>query len=47
MEKNQVGSLYRVNLDVGSDDININVNTRNIISRVKPEILGGLKSVAS
>ena len=44
---NKVGSLNTGNRDVGSDDINRAVDTREIISRVKPDLLSRLKSVAA
>ena len=44
--ENKVGSLNTGNRDVGSDDINQAVETRNIISRVKPDLLSRIKSVA-
>ena len=34
------------NRDVGSGDVNNTVDTREIISRVKPDLLSRLKSVA-
>ena len=43
----KVGSLNTGNHDVGSDDINNAVDTREIISRVKPDLLSRLKSVAA
>ena len=45
--ENKVGGLNMVNSDVGSDDINQTVDTREIISRVKPDLLIRLKSVAA
>ena len=47
MENKKFGSLNTVNRDVGSDDINNTVDTRDIISRVKPDLLSRLKSVAA
>ena len=44
--ENKVGSLNTGNRDVGSDNINQAVETRNIISRVKPDLLSRIKSVA-
>ena len=46
-EGNKVGSLNTGNSDVGSDDINQAVDTREIISHVKPDLLSRLKSVAA
>ena len=43
----KVGSLNTVHCDVGSDNINNTVDTRNIILRVKPDLLSQLKSVAA
>ena len=43
----KVGSLNTGNRDVGSDDVNNAVDTREIISRVKPDLLSRLKSVAA
>ena len=43
--ENKVRSLNTRNRDVGSDDIKQAVDTREIISRVKPELLSRLKSV--
>ena len=47
MKNEKVGSLNMVNRDVGSDDINQAVDTREIISHVKPDLLSRLKSVAA
>ena len=41
------GSLNTVNRDVGSDVGNNTVDTREIIPRLKPELLIRLKSVAA
>ena len=41
------GSLNTGKRDVGSDDVNSGVDTREIISRVKPDLLSRLKSVAA
>ena len=43
----KVGSLNTGNRDVGSDDVNNTVDTREIISRVKPDLLSRLRSVAA
>ena len=43
---NKVGSLNTGNRDVSNDDVNNTVDTRKIISRVKPDLLSRLKSVA-
>ena len=43
----KVGNLNTGNRDVGSDDVNNAVDTREIISRVKPDLLSRLKSVAA
>ena len=43
----KVGSLNTGNRDVGSDDVNNAIDTREIISRVKPDLLSRLKSVAA
>ena len=45
--ENKVGSLNTGNLDVGSDNIKQAVDTREIIARVKPDLLSRLKSVAA
>ena len=45
--ENKVGSLNMGNRDVGSDDIKQAVDTREIIARVKPDLLSRLKSVAA
>ena len=45
--ENIFGSLNTGNYDVGSDDINQNLDTREMISRVKPDLLIRLKSVAA
>ena len=47
MKNEKVGSLNMVNRDVGSDDIDNTVDTRDIISRVKPDLLSRLRSVAA
>ena len=47
VDENKVGSLNTGNCDVGSDDINQAVDTREIILRVKPDLLIQLKSVAA
>ena len=39
--------LNTVNRDVGSDDVRHIVDTRDIIPRVKPDLLSGLRSVAA
>ena len=44
---NKVGSLNTGNRDIGSDDVNKAVDTCEIISRVKPDLLSRLKSVAA
>ena len=44
---NKVGSLNTGNHDVDSDDVNKAVDTREIISRLKPDLLSRLKSVAA
>ena len=43
----KVGSLNMGNHDVGSDDVNKTLDMREIISRVKPDLLSRLKSVAA
>ena len=43
----KLGSLNTINCDIGSDDVNNTVDMREIISRVKPDILSRLKSVAT
>ena len=45
--ENKVGSLNTGNRDVGSDDINQAVDTREMILRVKPDLLSRLKLVAA
>ena len=45
--ENKVGGLNMGNRDVGSDDIKQAVDTREIISRVKPDLLCRQKSVAA
>ena len=45
--ENKVGSLNTGNCDVGSDNINQAVETRNIISRVKPDLLSRPNSVVA
>ena len=45
--ENKVGILNPENRDADSDNINQAVETRKIISCVKPEILSRLKSVAA
>ena len=47
MKNKKSGSLNAVNRDVGSDDINNTVDTCDKISRVKPDLLSQLKSVAA
>ena len=42
---NKYVSLNTGNCDVGSDYVNEAVDTREIISRVKPDLLSQLKSV--
>ena len=42
-----VRSLNTGNCDVGSDDVTNTVDTRNIILRIKPELLIQLKSVTA
>ena len=44
---NKVGSLNTGYRDVGSDNINQDVDTREIILRMKPYLLSRLKSVAA
>ena len=44
---NKVVSLNTGNRDVGSDEVNSGVDTREIISRVKQDLLSRLKSVAA
>ena len=44
---NKVVSLNTGNRDIGSDDVNKSVDTREIIPRVKPDLLSRLKSVAA
>ena len=44
---NKVGRLNTGSCDVGNDDVNKAVYTREIISRVKPDLLSRLKSVAT
>ena len=41
------GILNTGNCDIGSDDVNNTVDTREIILRVKSDLLSGLKSVAA
>ena len=43
----KVRILNTVNRDLGSDDINNAANTREIISRVNPDLLSQLKSVVA
>ena len=43
----KVGSLNMGNHDVGSDDVNNSVDTCEIISHVKTDLLSWLKSVAA
>ena len=43
----KVGSLNTVNRGIGSDEVHHTVDTRNIVSRVKPELLSILSSVAA
>ena len=43
----KVGCLNMGNRDIGSDDINQAVDTREIISRAKPDLLSRLKSAAA
>ena len=43
----KVGSLNTGNRELGSDNVNNAVDTRDIISRVKPDLLSQLKSVAA
>ena len=43
----KVRSLNTLNRDVGSDDVNNGVETRKIISCIKPDLLSRLKSVAA
>ena len=45
--ENKVGSINTGNRDVGSDDTKQAVDTCKIISRVKPDLLSQLKSVAA
>ena len=47
VKNDKFGSLNNVNCNVGSDDINNTVDTRYIISRVKPYLLSQLNSVAA
>ena len=47
VKNEKVRSLNMVNRDVGSDDINNTVDTRDIISHVKTDLLSRLKSVAA
>ena len=44
---NKVGSLNTGNRDLGSDDVNKALDTREIIPQVKPDLLSRLKSVAA
>ena len=44
---NKVVSLNTGNCDVGSDEVNSGVDTREIISRVKQDLLSRLNSVAA
>ena len=39
VENEKVGSLSTVNRDVGSDNVRHTVDTRNIISGMKPDLL--------
>ena len=43
----KVGILNIINRDVGSDDVNNAIDTREIILRVKLDLLSRLKSVAA
>ena len=45
--ENKVTSLNMGNRDVGSDDINQDVDTREIISNVKSDVLSRLNSVTA
>ena len=45
--EHKVGSLNTGNRDVGIDGINQAMDTRKIISRLKPDLLSRLKSVAA
>ena len=47
VENEKVGSLNTGNCDVGSDGVRRTVDTRDIISRVNPEILSRQRSVAA
>ena len=46
MGDEKVGSLNMVNRDIGSDNVRHTVDTRDIISRMKPDLLSRLRSVA-
>ena len=43
----KVGSLNMVNRDVGSDNVRHTVDTRDIVLRMKPDLLSQLRSVAA
>ena len=47
MENDKVGSLNTGNRDVGSDNMQQTLNTRDIIVRTKPDLLSQLRSVAA
>ena len=47
MGNDKVRSLNTGNRDVGSDDVNNTVDKREMISRVKPDLLSRLKSVVA
>ena len=47
VKTNKSGGLNMINRDIGSDDINNTVDTRDIILRVKPDLLSRLNSVAA
>ena len=47
VENEKFGSLNTVNRDVHSDNFQNAVDTRNIISRVKPDLLSRLRLVAA
>ena len=47
VENEKSGSLNTENRDVGSDNFHNTVDTRDIISRVKPGLLSRLRSMAA
>ena len=47
VRNDKVRSLNTGNRGLGSDDVNNSVDMREIISRIKPDLLSRLKSVAA